>query len=190
MHLYQKVGVHAAVPRSGNRCCIITLSGGCMHAVLRSQDKNKEDDMQVTEDLAARMPRFTQEEVQPLQELMVNQPPASPGADLLSPLPMDLTNNSFDLLQLQQQQHHVHPPAAGPSVGQPEFTKNITLSIPALSTLVEEDEEAGLETGGSVLQQSRPPQGFDVTASMELTGQVPEMQGMAGEWRALQGAHV
>ncbi|KAG2445851.1 hypothetical protein HXX76_000455 [Chlamydomonas incerta] len=106
------------------------------------------------------------------------EPPAglpSPGA--LSPLSMDLTNNSFEQGNMaaamaqaagnpglagallpaqhhhQQQYHHA------------DFTRNITMNVPNLSTLVEEDEEeyaagdavsGGVAAGGGVPESPLP----------------------------------
>ncbi|PNH11293.1 hypothetical protein TSOC_001895, partial [Tetrabaena socialis] len=96
----------------------------------------------------------------------------SPGG--LSPLSMDLTNNSFEqqggtaaamapapngrpasgLLppqHQQPQQHHHHYHA--------DYTRNITMNVPNLSTLVEEDEEeyAAGDAGGSGADVSSQP---------------------------------
>lgn len=80
------------------------------------------------------------------------EPPAvlpSPGA--LSPLSMDLTNNSFEQghMAAAMAQAAGHPGLAGallPAQHQQQyhhadFTRNITMNVPNLSTLVEEDEE-------------------------------------------------
>ncbi|KAG2451519.1 hypothetical protein HYH02_004117 [Chlamydomonas schloesseri] len=80
------------------------------------------------------------------------EPPSvlpSPGA--LSPLSMDLTNNSFEQghMAAAMAQASGHPGLAGallPAQHQQQyqhadFTRNITMNVPNLSTLVEEDEE-------------------------------------------------
>lgn len=150
--------------------------------------------MQVTEDLASRMPLYGAAAAaaaaapQALEDehhlgLGLGAAPSSPGANLLSPLSMDLTNNSIDvphMAHMQQQAQQQPVGVAGalapiqPQAGT-EFTRNITSAIPALSTLVEEDEEAGLDSGYALPNQatSQPP--ADMTVSMDLTG--PASQG-------------
>jgi hypothetical protein len=141
-------------------------------------------------------------------------PPISPGPNnLMSPLSMDLTNNSVDIHHQQglskgggerqgllkpgapQQQHSTLAIAAAvPLPGMPGG--GITCSIPALSTLVEEDEEAGLDGGdshtslpdghraasvGAEYRHNMTPVADDHTAGMELTGNHTEsLAGAAG----------
>lgn len=128
----------------------------------------------------------------------------------LSPLSMDLTNNSIDSRLLQQgqeqqlqqhtsnlylselQQQHEQGGSGGveqqeqggshasgqpgtnhgsyPLYGGADFTRNITCNVPALSTLVEEDEEAGDLV--SEQQQSGSP--------MQLTGEMNNGASMQG----------
>lgn len=148
----------------------ILFENTCEWLLVQDKSRLDDDDMQVTDDLAARMPQalfahghggsYTGHQ----QNMAV--PPQSPGNNTMSPLSMDLTNNSMDIPRGVQQ------PAGVPSL-HGEFTRSITGNIPALSTLVEEDEEAGLDSVGflnSNAQSGRTPDG---EMSMELTGPTP-----------------
>lgn len=139
------------------------------------QDKrHDDDDMQLTEDLAARMPQaLSQIQAGTVPDQHMAMPPTSPaGLNMLSPMSMDLTNNSMDLQHAQrvglQQAAQIPLPT--------EFTRSITGAIPALSTLVEEDEEAGLDSVGGLQATSAPQQPAaspGMTMSMDLTGHTP-----------------
>ncbi|GFH06795.1 uncharacterized protein HaLaN_01493 [Haematococcus lacustris] len=118
----------------------------------------QEEDMQMTDDLAALLP-YTLAGMaasaaypeHPAYEQAMMVEPNSPRVDAMSPLSMDLTNNSMDLSGMQGQQAQSMQEQPGQRTGRSalpytsaaaDFTRNITSGIPALSTLVEEDEEA------------------------------------------------
>ena len=84
------------------------------------------------------------------QPLLVAAAPAAVSPEPPSPLSMDLTNNILDYQRAQAEQQLAAKGAAPlelvPQQQQElvyDYTRNITGNIPALSTLVEEDEEAG-----------------------------------------------
>eukprot|EP00798_Chlamydomonas_sp_ICE-L_P032525 gene32525-17238_t len=85
---------------------------------------------------------------------------ASPG---FSPLSMDLTNNSNNSFEYQREDGATN--GAEGDDGDMEYrggvvldyTRNITSNVPGLSTLVEEDEEGGLESGSLYAPPGSPP---------------------------------
>lgn len=106
-------------------------------------------------------------------------PPASPGdmLMLMSPLSMDLTNNTFQQHMgglTNQLQGYGAGTGAGPAydgglgpTGGADYTRNITLNVPNLATLVEEDEELAYDTSHDALQQQRPAQALPYGAPMD-----------------------
>jgi hypothetical protein len=173
------------------------------------------DGLPATEDLAARIP-LAMQELNMLANSMAGQLGANgavsghwaadnvttggaqplPGLlDMLSPgavlsptsVSMELTNGSLsEVAQHAQRAIANIPPPAAAAPGRPEFTTNITSNVPALSTLLEEDEDtahgSGSEAagGGGGAPASHGNMlltytGADATVSMDIT--MPDSQG-------------
>ncbi len=127
------------------------------------------------------------------------------SSPMLTPLSMDLTNNSslhgngFEQQQAaskapsrsprksprrsqQQQQAAAAAPPVPASSSSQEFTRNITGCVPALSTLVEEDEDGMLEGGGGLDDLGTAASAYDddcmLSPAFNMTPNAPEQGGL------------
>lgn len=188
MHLYHKVQGEALARCRPQACRASPASSPtnahtgvvCMQGD-RLQTPQRDDDMATSDELAARIPL-----AQAQQNIPFGAGPSRPSAqgpntgDLLmlspmlapSPMSMELTNNSLDLGGLQPGAQQQAQAGAAQRGGLPgfDFTTNITSAVPALSTLIEEDEEGADDSldAPPTLNLNRQPQGGSRDQSLEL----------------------
>eukprot|EP00195_Chlamydomonas_chlamydogama_P012601 CAMPEP_0202909496 /NCGR_PEP_ID=MMETSP1392-20130828/49447_1 /ASSEMBLY_ACC=CAM_ASM_000868 /TAXON_ID=225041 /ORGANISM="Chlamydomonas chlamydogama, Strain SAG 11-48b" /LENGTH=188 /DNA_ID=CAMNT_0049599257 /DNA_START=32 /DNA_END=595 /DNA_ORIENTATION=+ len=113
--------------------------------------RQQSEDMQLTDDItngiAQAMPwNLSGLQPEPAPAKAVVQPTNAAASPGMSPLSMDLTNNSVEFQQAYNRQPHTSLQQLQPAArGAHEYTHNITQNVPGLSTLVEEDEEANFD---------------------------------------------
>lgn len=165
MHLYAKViavFLRKLLPRVGAPSPAVPLTPDCPSI---NQDDALTPNSELTENIKPLYdPNVTAPAAvfgsKPGFDFMPQQTPVSPA---LSPMSMDLTGNTMELQGADDTRD-----SSGPLQLTASFTRNITESVPGLSTLVEEDEE-GYQEQPSSAAAGAISRDDTTSASMELT---------------------